>query len=409
MKKRQSTKMKRSVVVGVATCLALLVSACATFHKPTGIDEAPIKNRAQTKEANGIRVSTALVSDEEARRIFGIDLAKKRIQALWLAVENNADRPLILLPTAIDPEYFAPLEVAFDFHKSFAGSANKALEDHLLEQNFPVRSLILPRSEASGYIFTGRSEEVKALDVDLIGDDFIQNFTFFAPNPNKDRGTKILQKMDALYSGVELRNVENEADLRQVLEKLPCCVSQENGGPSAEPLNVILIGDLDDWTTAFIRRRYHYVPLTPRYVLGRRQDISGTKLGGRYIKTQAQTIRIWKTIISYQGKPVWVAQASRRLGGRFAKRAASEVTLPLDPHVDEARNDFIQDLAYSQALLKIGYVKGAGRRPSSMTEDPAEDINYTTDGLRVVLVFGDRPASLSTIDFFDWERLSDYR
>ena len=37
------------------------------------------------------------------------------------------------------------------------------------------------------------------------------------------------------------------------------------------------------------------------------------------------------------------------------------------------------------------------------------DVDYTTDGLRVVLVFGDRPASLSTIDFFDWERLADYR
>jgi hypothetical protein len=32
-----------------------------------------------------------------------------------------------------------------------------------------------------------------------------------------------------------------------------------------------------------------------------------------------------------------------------------------------------------------------------------------TDGLRVVLVFGDRPASLESIDFFNWERLADYR
>jgi len=37
------------------------------------------------------------------------------------------------------------------------------------------------------------------------------------------------------------------------------------------------------------------------------------------------------------------------------------------------------------------------------------NIQYTTDGLRVVLVFGDRPASLEGIDFFNWERLADYR
>jgi hypothetical protein len=409
VKKRQCTqKLKRSFVVGVATSLALLVGACATFNKPATIDVTPIKSRAQTKAANGIRVSTALVSDAEARRIFGIDLAKKRIQALWLAVENDTDQPLVLLPTAIDPEYFAPLEVAFAFHKSFAATANRALDDHLLTLNFPVRSLILPRSEASGYIFTGRSEEVKALDVDLLGDNFIQNFTFFAPNPNNDRATKILGKIDALYSGVEARNVENEADLRQVLEQLPCCVSQEKGGPSAEPLNVIIIGDLDDWTTAFIRRGYHYFPLNPRYVFGRSQDISGTKLGGRYIKTQAQTIRIWKTTIRYQGQPVWVGQASSRLGGRFAKTAITETTLPLAPQVDEARNDFTQDLAYSQALIRIGHVKGAGRHPPVAAEAPGGQMDYRTDGLRVVLVFGGRPAALETIDFFDWERLSDY-
>jgi hypothetical protein len=33
-------------------------------------------------------------------------------------------------------------------------------------------------------------------------------------------------------------------------------------------------------------------------------------------------------------------------------------------------------------------------------------MRYESDGLRVVLVFGDRPACLATIDFFDWERVA---
>jgi hypothetical protein len=80
----------------------------------------------------------------------------------------------------------------------------------------------------------------------------------------------------------------------------------------------------------------------------------------------------------------------------------------MDPYVDEARNDLTQDLAYSQALIKIGYVQGAGR-PASVTPDASRAVDYTTDGLRVVWVFGDRPASLATIDFFDWEKLADHR
>ena len=409
MQKRLFTQMKRSLVVGVAICLALLVNACATFKPPAAVNEAPIQGRAQIKEANGIRVSTALVGDEEARQIFGIDLSKKDIQALWLAIDNNTDRPLLLLPTAIDPEYYAPLEVAFAFHKSFATASIKALDEHLLKLNFPVRSLILPGTRASGYIFTSRTEEVKALDVDLLGDDFNQNFTFFAPNPNSLRGEAVLEKLESTYSATELRNVESAAELRRVLEKLPCCVSQENGESSAEPLNVVIIGGVDDWTTAFIRRGYHYQPLNPRFAFGRIQDVSSNKLSRGYIKKQAHTIRIWQTPIRYRGQPVWVAQTGSRLGGRFAGKTDSEVTLPLDPYVDEARNDLTQDLAYSQALVKIGHVRGAGRPRSTMPEDESGEISYTTDGLRVVLVFGNRPASLATIDFFDWERLADYR
>ena len=250
---------------------------------------------------------------------------------------------------------------------------------------------------------------MKALDVDLVGDDFSQNFTFFAPNPNSTKGEAIIKSMQTRYTTAELQNVESEDDLRQVLERFPCCVSKESGGPTAEPLNVVIIGALDDWITAFIRRGYHYQPLTPRSVFGRNQDVSGTKVTRGYIKAQAHTIRIWQAPIRFRDKPVWVAQVGSRQGGRFDKNVSSEVTLPLDPYVDEARNDLTQDLAYSQALTKIGYVKGAGRKQSTTAEDASKGVHYTTDGLRVVLVFGDRPASLAAIDFFDWERLADYR
>jgi hypothetical protein len=409
MKENKSLKIKRSFIVGLTIYLALFVNACATFKKPDSFNEAPIQERAQTKESNGIRASAALVGDEEARQIFGIDLPQKNIQALWLAIENNTDRPLILLPTAIDPEYYAPLEVAFAYHKAFAADANAALDEHLLKLNFPIRSLILPGSQASGYVFTSWSERVKAIDVDLVGNGFSQNFTFFTPNPNSDRGQIILERLDAMYSAAQLQNMDSEADLRQTLEQLPCCVTKDNGGRSAEPINVVIIGAIDDWITAFIRRGYVYQSLNPRYAFGRSQDISGKKLSRGYTKAQAHTIRIWQTSILFQGNPVWVGQTSTRQGGRFSDVAPSEETLPLDPFVDEARNDITQDLAYSQALMKIGYVKGAGDNQSNTMDASSESTHYMTDGLRVVLVLGDRPASLGSIDFFNWERLANYR
>jgi len=409
VKKLHSIIKKRSIIVGSTIFLALYMNACATFKKPATINEDPIHERALTKEGSDIRVSAAVVGDQEARQIFGIDLARKKIQAVWLEVENNADRPLVLLPTAIDPNYFAPLEVAFAYHKAFAADANAALDAYLLNLNFPIRSPIQPGSRASGYIFTNWVKGMKVIDVDLLGDDFSQNFTFFAPNPDSSLGQDIIGRLEAIFSASELQKVESETALRQALEQLPCCVSNENGGPPAEPLNLVIIGALDDWTTAFTRRGYRYQVLNPRYAFGRVQDLSGQKLSRGYRKGQEISIRIWQTPIRYDGKPVWVAQTNTRLGGRFAEKAPVEVTLPLNPYVDEARYDLAQDLAYSQALIKFGFIKGSGRPQSTAAEKASEDIHYTTDGLRAVLVFGDRPASLERIDFFNWERLADYR
>jgi hypothetical protein len=401
--------VQRSLIVGLMIWLALFMNACASFTKPATIDEDPIHERALTKESNGIRASATVVGDQEARKIFGIDLSKKNIQAVWLEIENHTNRPLILLPTAIDPAYFAPLEVTFAYHKAFASDANAALDEHLLNLNFPIRSLIEPGSRASGYIFTNWSKRMKVIDVDLVGDNFSRNFTFFALNPDFIQVQPVIDRIETMFSAVELQKAGSEAELRQALEQLPCCVSKENGEPSAEPLNVVIIGTLEDWTTAFVRRGYRYLVLSPRYAFGRAQDFSGRKLSRGYTKAQAHTIRLWQTPIRYDGKPVWVGQTGTRLGGRFADKASAEITLPLSPQVDETRDDLNQDLAYSQALIKIGYVKGSGRSASTTAEESSKNVHYTTDGLRVVLVFGDRPTSLDGIDFFNWERLADYR
>ena len=401
--------MRRSFIIGLIICLALFVEACATFEKPVTTINEQVHERALTKESNGIRVSAAVVGTEEAREIFGIDLFQKNIQAVWLEIENNTDRPLILLPTALDPEYFAPLEVAYAYHKTHTADANAAIGDHLLTLNFPIRSPILPGSSMSGYVFTNRTKGMKVIDVDVLGRNFSQNFTFFAPNPDGGEGQHTLSRMETMFSAQELKTVVSEAALRQALEQVPCCVSDEDGTPTGEPLNVVIIGEIDDWISGFVRRGYQYQPLNPRYAFGRPQDISGQKQSRGYTRSQEHFIRIWKTPILYDGKPVWIAQTSTRLGERFTEKVSAEVTIPLDPYVDHARNDLTQDLAYSQALIKIGYVKGSGRSQPTQTNATSKGaVDYITDGLRVVLVFAQRPTSLADIDFFDWERLADY-
>lgn len=409
MMRLYQTPANQLSIFGLMLCFALLIDACATFEQPEIIDETPVRERAltQTAVSVGIQASVAVVGDEEAEEIFGIDLARKKIQAVWLEIRNNTDKTLILLPTAIDPNYFTPLEVAFVYHKWFAKDANAALDEHLLSLNFPIRNLIMPETRASGYIFTTWTKGSKVIDVDLAGDDISQNFTFFASGPGTQEARAVFDIAGKMFSDDELHSVTSETALRQTLMRLPCCVSSLRSGDPGEPLNVVFISTLDDLTTAMMRRGYRYQPLNPRYAFGRAQDFSGRKLSRGYIQAQTHSVRLWKTPIVFKGKPVWIGQTSNRRGGRFAAKAAAEVTLPIDPHVDEARYDLTQDLAYSQALVKIGYVKGAERLTRPKEAEAPDYIHYTTDGLRAVLVLGDRPASLKTIDFFDWERPAD--
>ena len=75
----------------------------------------------------------------------------------------------------------------------------------------------------------------------------------------------------------------------------------------------------------------------------------------------------------------------------------------IDPDVDEARQGLLQDLAYSQALAKFGYVKGVGACSRSAPRGNLTNDPYFTDGLRAVLFFGKRPMTLDKVALLDWE------
>jgi hypothetical protein len=101
---------------------------------------------------------------------------------------------------------------------------------------------------------------------------------------------------------------------------------------------------------------------------------------------------------------VWVGQISRDIGVKFTFKSPTISTHVIDPDVDEARRYLVEDLAYSQALHRIGYVKGVGEVPRDAPRTNLVDDPYYTDGLRVVMFFDSRAYTLSDLDFVDWER-----
>ncbi len=107
-------------------------------------------------------------------------------------------------------------------------------------------------------------------------------------------------------------------------------------------------------------------------------------------------IRAWLTPIRFNGDPVYVAQAGRPVGGRFAHHDTADDTLHDD--VDEARNFLIQDMMYSGGLDKLGFVYGVGPSPQAQPRTTLNGAPYHTDGLRAVMFFATRPLSFANVE-----------
>ncbi len=404
----------------VVICI-LIGYGCASLGPRRPIHEIPFKERARSKHDEDVRVTVAVLSAEESKELFGVDLARKNIQPVWVRVENHDTAAYWLSSTGLDPEYFSPLEAAYAYHAGYSKAARKEMDD--LFQHMKFKNPIVPNAAVSGFIFTNRDEGMKAVDIDLISYEKAKFFTFVVPVPGIKADYHEVD-FDKLYSEKEIVNYDEDG-LRKALENLPCCTTNEDGTQQGDPLNLVLIGSHEDITAAFVRRgwlpaeqtygkavlktiksylfgsRYRYSPISPLYLYKRQQDFAGQK--PRHTVHQRNHLRAWLSPMRFEGKQVWIGQISRDIGVRFTTKTWPPVTHKIDPDIDEALFALLEDLVYSQQVAKQGWVKGVG---ASTRSNPRENLTgdpYFTAGFRAVLMFAHRPHSLQELQGLDWD------
>ena len=423
---RISTKKPRlgswlPTVVFLAAAL-LLVAGCGS--RPlveAGVAEAgSFRDHALTQQDEYLRATVAVLSNEEAKAEFGIDLGNRWIQAIWIEVENYDNTPYWVLMPSLDPNYFAPDEVAYTLRDQIKDQDLYTFMGMLRRLAF--RNPIAPHSVVSGFVFVSMDLDQKQVDLQLLSAKRAEEFVFYLPV----RGLNA----DTLFDVEQVRVNDSEvlldeAGLRRALAALPCCTNNEEADASGDPLNLVLIGNAEDLFPAFVRRgwhateatyagsvrrtlmsflfgeRYIYSPISPLYAFGRPQDIAFQKPRGSV--HQRNHLRLWLTPLRFQGKEVWVGQISRDIGVKFTTTSKFLVTHVIDPDVDEARNSFIQDLLFSQGLVKVGYAKGG---PVASETEPARNLGedpYFSDGLRAVMLLDKTNRPIREVQFFDWE------
>ena len=378
----------------------IVLSACATWQAPRDTSDVSLRARAVTETKRGVQLSATVLDAEDSLRLFGTDVTVVGIQPVWIEIRNDTEQVFWLLRSGTDPDYFSPLEVAWSAHVKMGGETNERIDQHFDRLAFP--NPIAAHGTSSGILFTNPQPVTKLLNVDLLGNKTMLPFTLFLPvrGDVAQAGTLIHR-----YADAEIARYDDLETLRRALESMPCCASTDEGATAGEPLNVVLVGDLDDIGAAFVRRGYRRNPTgvgTAQRVFGRLPDL--------YLLKRAQAgapanwVRVWRAPISYRGQFVFVAQTGRPVGGRFLPEDARDAHL--HPDVDEVRNFLISDFMYSGGLEKLAFVSGVGAVPADHPRAMAGGDSYYTDGRRVALFLGTRPLTISDVEVLDWEPLS---
>ncbi len=401
--------------------LFVLICCSCVSNPPaqTQLPEGDFKQRLQSQVQAGVTVRTGVPSASESKALFGAPLYKNGVQPVWLEITNDTDTTLSFLPVGLDPSYFTPIEARSIQRKPGQLNGNSPLlMNEVLGAGMPMT--IPAHSARRGFMFTRLDEGTKAFNVDIIGPDWFHTFTFFVPVPGL-RVDHYNIDWASLYPSEEIIAV-NDQELVGLLEKEVCCTTDKKAKGSGDPVNLVIIGDLQEVYVAFIRAgwdetetitsgtswktvksfigggEYRYSPVSGLYVFGRPQDIAFQK--ARDNIHERNHLRLWLSPYRLEGKLVWLGQISRDIGVRWTKKTIT--THKIDPDVDETREYLLEDLAYAQALEKFAYVGGVGevsytQPKGNLTGDP-----WFSDGNRLVLWVSLVPIDFDELEFVPW-------
>ena len=259
---------------------------------------AGYRDRAVVQEDPRARVTVAVPSAAESRRLFGVDVAKRGIQPVWFTIENRSSGSFRLQMVNVDPRYFTSLEAAGVNHFSIgmrlsafgamswvfypllalvplklitAYFANGRMDDEFRRRGFRLAP-IHPGETVEGFVFTTVDLGTKIVRVRLTPLEPLRRSIarMLAPATPSDHAeapvdltfTMAVPGIAADYldrdfatirpaSTVEACTVD---DLVTKLEAMPAATTNSRGTRSGDPANLVIIGDFETLLGAFAAR-----------------------------------------------------------------------------------------------------------------------------------------------------------
>jgi hypothetical protein len=398
----------------------LLAGGCATVKPPQPLDEIPFMERSQTQERDGLRITVAALSEDEAQSAFGVNLSKKQIQPIWIDIENSTDEQFHLMLNTVDPRYYSAMEAAYLFHKVGNPSRNDQLDQYFESQKIDPE--LLPRSRTSGFVYANLKRGTREVRIRLLAEGRIEYFELYVSVPGLKADWERVD-FESLYTEDEFVHYDDDEAFAEALRALPCCTTKKNGTGGGDPVNLIVIGEPDNilapfiaagwdeteittagtsWKTvkSFFGAEYKYSPISPLYIYLRPQDAGLQK--ARDTINERNHLRLWLAPMTYNGKLVFVGGISRDIGVFWTTKTWNLTTHAIDPDIDEARDYLAEDLATAGKVATLGYIDGVGY---ASKDDPMHNhlgSPWWTDGRRLVIELSKTQVKLEDLEFFSF-------
>ena len=160
---------------------AQLLASCASTGTLPEHETKDYMERLQTRTNGGLQVSTSVLSASESQAIYGVPLASKGIQPVWIEVKNHDDIPYWLLSPGLDPNFFPASEAADAFAPTIDSHTHHELDQHFRQLAF--KNTVTPGTTVSGFILTNPNEGVKMVELDLVASGHLKTFYFLSDVP----------------------------------------------------------------------------------------------------------------------------------------------------------------------------------------------------------------------------------
>ncbi|KAI3594502.1 hypothetical protein D9X30_0734 [Cupriavidus sp. U2] len=259
--------------------MALLVlAACAAPERQQAVGD--FRSRAVTRADGGVSVAVSVLSARESADVYGVPLADKATQPVWVQVRNDDDRPYYLLFPGLDPNFVPASEAADAFAANESADVKRQLHDRFAALAF--RNPVPPGQTVSGMVLTSLEEGVKLVQIDLAADGRTRTFSVFTVVPGF-RGDYHASKVFTreIYPPGAIRDFDDDAAFRAALESLPCCATNGDGSRNGDPLNLIIVGGLDDAFPALVRRGWR--PTETKWSGAIMRVVTSALSGDRYL------------------------------------------------------------------------------------------------------------------------------